>query len=169
MKKVFITLMMGMMCIMFIGCKNNPKNYTAEIEDAVRFQLAVANSLSICEEEDDFLGVYEWMIEASKETGIRTGSCRDLLVQKAENNAFSAKILELYDNQTIILSELQPTQNDKLWTFTEVNSAVRFSFELIPTQSGEVYYKCTANEEDLRKYTFKSLQNLFWDALDWDI
>ncbi len=74
-------------------------------------------------------------------------------------------LLRLYDEMDIVLSELQPTQNKHVWTFVELNTDVRFTFELIPTQGGKMYYRCKADAEDLRRQMLQSIKNLFWQEL----
>jgi hypothetical protein len=83
---------------------------------------------------------------------------RDLLAQKAETDPFCSKILQLYDEMDVVLSELQPTQNEYVWTFEELNTNVRFTFELIPAQNGEVYYRCKGDAEDLRSVMLQSFK-----------
>ena len=58
----------------------------------------------------------------------------------------------------VVLSELQPTQNEHVWTFEELNTNVRFTFELIPAQNGEVYYRCKGDAEDLRSVMLQSFK-----------
>ncbi len=164
MKKILLLLCV-MASMMLISCQNNPKYYTEEIEDAVRFQLAVANSISLCEDGDDFKGMYAWMMDLADQNTMREGTYREMLVAKS-TDSFCAKILDLYDKQDVVLSELQATQNERVWIFTELNTGVRFTFELIPVQSGETYYRCAANEEDLRNQILKSFQKVFWNALE---
>lgn len=50
-------------------------------------------------------------------------------------------------------------------TFEELNTKVRFTFELIPTQNGEVYYRCKADPDDLRQLMLESLQSVLWQSL----
>ena len=166
MKHLSVILLMA--SLLLVSCKDNPKNYAAEIEDAVRFQLAVASSMSLCEDGDDFKGMYTWMMDLADNTAVRESSYRDMLVKKS-SDSFSAKILDLYDNLDVVLSEAQATQNEHIWTFTELNTGVRFTFELIPAQGGEIYYRCSADEDDLRQLTIKSLQKAFWKALDFSL
>jgi hypothetical protein len=42
---------------------------------------------------------------------------------------------------------------------------VRFTFELIPAQNGEVYYRCKADPEDLRQLMLESFKSVFWKGL----
>ena len=163
MKHLSVILLMA--SLLLVSCKDNPKNYAAEIEDAVRFQLAVASSIALCEDGDDFRGMYTWMMDVANQEGIREGTFRDMLLEKS-SDSFTAKILESYDSMDIVLSELQATQNERMWSFTELNTGIRFTFELIPVQGGEMYYRCSADEEDIRQLTIKSLQKAFWNALD---
>lgn len=151
--------------LLLVSCKNNPQHYRAEIEDAVRMQLAIASAFSIYEEGDDAMGLYEWMQYVTDDQFGRTGLYRDLLAEKAAEDAFCGKMLRLYDEMDIVLSELQPTQNEHVWTFTELNTDVRFTFELIPTQGGEMYYRCKADAEDLRRQMLQSIKDLFWQGL----
>lgn len=165
MKRLSICLLLASMLL--VSCKDNPKNYFEEIEDAVRFQLAVASSIALCEDGDDFRGMYDWMMDLSDRNNLREGTFREMLVEKS-SDSFSAKILESYDSMYIVLSELQATQKERMWTFTELKTGVRFTFELIPAQDGEMYYYCWADEEDLRQLVLQSLQKAFWNALDLD-
>ena len=73
--------------------------------------------------------------------------------------------MQLYDEMDVVLSELQPTQNEHVGTFEELNTNVRFTFELIPTQNGEVYYRCKADADDLSQLMLESLQSVFWQSL----
>ena len=164
MKKI-LTLLCVMASMIMVSCQSNPKNYTEEIEDAVRFQLAVVSSIAVCDDSDDYKEMFTWMMDLAEKNNMREGSYREMLVEKS-SDSFCAKVLDLYDSQDVVLSELQATQNEHVWTFTELNTSVRFTFELIPAQSGETYYRCSANEEDLRKQIIKSLKKVFWDALE---
>ena len=102
----------------------------------------------------------------SDDNAIREHSFRGLLVEQSASNAFNKKVLELYDTQKILLSELQPTMQKNVWTFTELNSGVDFTFELIPVQGGDMYYRCAANEDDIESILKKTMQKKFWDILD---
>ena len=165
MMKRFSILCLAMLTCVFASCQLSPKSYYLEMEDAVRIQLAIANALTVYEDGDDALGLYEWMQHVTDDLSGRQGLYRDLLAQKAESDPFCGKILQLYDEMDVVLSELQPTQNEHVWTFEELNTNVRFTFELIPTQNGEVYYRCKADADDLRQLMLESLQSVFWQSL----
>lgn len=161
-----ISIIIAMAGVLLVSCKPNIEQYMAEIEDAVRFQLAVAASPSTCEELDDIWDIYQWMGEIKEATRMRTVLCRDILAERAETDIVSARVLKLYDNQEIKLSKLQPTQDKNIWTFYELNSNIHFSFELIPTQDGEMYYSCTADEDDLQAWMLKMMTDMLWDVLE---
>jgi hypothetical protein len=165
MMKRLSTLFLAMMTCVLASCQLSPKSYYKEMEDAVRIQLAIANALSVYEAGDDAMVLYEWMQNVTDDLSGRQGLYRDLLAQKAESDPFCGKILQLYDEMDVVLSELQPTQNEHVWTFEELNTNVRFTFELIPTQNGEVYYRCKADADDLRQLMLQSLQSVFWQSL----
>ena len=165
MLKRFSVVFLAVLSVLLVSCQLSPKSYYKEIEDAVRIQLAIANALTVYEDGDDAMGLYEWMQHVTDDLSGRQGLYRDLLAQKAESDPFCDKILQLYDEMDIILSELQPTQNERVWTFEELNTNVRFTFELIPAQNGEVYYRCKADAEDLRQLMVESLQSVFWQSL----
>ncbi|MBR5469003.1 MAG: hypothetical protein IKU78_00870 [Paludibacteraceae bacterium] len=169
MKKSFsLIIMLAILLLSSCKNKNNPNSYSDEIEDAVRFQLAVANSMSDFESFDDFKEILNWMLEFSEDTKIRRESFRDILVKRSENDNAAKNILDLYDNLDIVLSELQATESEKIWTFTELNSGVGFTFELIPTQDGEMYYQCSADADDLQTLISKSVLKNVFDGLDLD-
>lgn len=165
MLKRFSVVFLAVLSVLLVSCQLSPKSYYKEIEDAVRVQLAIANALTVYEDGDDALGLYEWMQHVTDDLSARQGLYRDLLAQKAESDPFCGKILQLYDEMDVVLSELQPTQNEHVWTFEELNTNVRFTFELIPTQNGEVYYRCKADADDLRQLMLESLQSVFWQSL----
>ena len=165
MMKRFSILFLAMMTCVIASCQLSPKSYYKEMEDAVRIQLAIANALSVYEAGDDAMVLYEWMQHVADNLSGRQGLYRDLLAQKAESDPFCGKILQLYDEMDIVLSELQPTQNERVWTFEELNTNVRFTFELIPAQNGEVYYRCKADAEDLRALTLRSIKSIFWQSI----
>ena len=165
MMKRFSIVFLAVLSVLLVSCQLSPKSYYKEIEDAVRVQLAIANALTVYEDGDDALGLYEWMQHVTDDLSGRQGLYRDLLAQKAESDPFCDKILQLYDEMDIILSELQPTQNERIWTFEELNTNVRFTFELIPAQNGEVYYRCKADADDLSQLMLESLQSVFWQSL----
>lgn len=160
---LFIIVFLG---VLMTSCKTNPNTYQDEIEDVVRFQLAVFNSITLCDNVSDFMEFYDWAMALSNHNAIREHSFRDLLVEQSASNAFNKKVLELYDTQKILLSELQPTMQKNVWTFTELNSGVDFTFELIPVQGGDMYYRCAANEDDIESILKKAMQKKFWDILD---
>ena len=141
-----------LVALLLVSCQHNPSKYQSEIEDAVRFQLAVANSLSICDDVEDFLELCTWMIELTDDNNLRRQNYRDVLLERSVTD--------------VVCSELVPTQQPMIWSFTEINSGVRFTFELIPTQGGNTYYRCTANSEDLHEVTSRSLRDMFLNYLD---
>lgn len=161
-----LSLILCLASLLFVSCQHNPHKYQSEIEDAVRFQLAVANSLSICDDVEDFLELCTWMVGLTEENNLRTQSYRDVLLERSSADAVSSRLLELYNNMDIVCSELIPTQQPLIWSFTEINSDVRFTFELIPTQDGGTYYRCTANSDDLHEVTTRSLRDMFLNYLD---
>ena len=165
MLKRFSVVFLAVLSVLLVSCQLSPKSYYKEIEDAVRIQLAIAHALTVYEDGDDAMGLYEWMQHVTDDLAGRQGLYRDLLAQKAESDPFCGKILQLYDEMDVVLSELQPTQNEHVWTFEELNTNVRFTFELIPTQNGEVYYRCKADADDLRQLMLQSLQSVFWQSL----
>ena len=165
MLKHFSVVFLAVLSVLLVSCQLSPKSYYKEIEDAVRIQLAIANALTVYEDGDDAMGLYKWMQHVTDDLSGRQGLYRDLLAQKAESDPFCGKILQLYDEMDVVLSELQPTQNEHVWTFEELNTNVRFTFELIPTQNGEVYYRCKADPDDLRQLMLESLQSVFWQSL----
>ena len=165
MMKRFSILFLAMMTCVIASCQLSPKSYYKEMEDAVRIQLAIANALSVYEAGDDAMVLYEWMQHVTDNLSGRQGLYRDLLAQKAESDPFCGKILQLYDEMDVVLSELQPTQDEHVWIFEELNTNVRFTFELIPTQNGEVYYRCKADAEDLRQLMLESFKSVFWQSL----
>ena len=158
MKKRFSILFLAVLSVLLLSCQLSPKSYYKEIEDAVRIQLAIANALTVYEDGDDAMGLYEWMQHVTDNLSGRQGLYRDLLAQKAESDPFCGKILQLYDEMDVVLSELHPTQNEHVWTFEELNTNVRFTFELIPAQNGEVYYRCKGDAEDLRSVMLQSFK-----------
>lgn len=160
------TFIFSLATLLLVSCQHNPSQYKAEIEDAVRFQLAVANSLSICDDVEDFLELCTWMITQTDENNLPTQSYRDLLVERSATDGISGRLLELYDQMEVICSEPVPTQQPLIWSFTEINSGVRFTFELIPTQDGETYYRCAANSDDLEEVTTRTLRDMFLNYLD---
>lgn len=165
MLKRFSVVFLAVLSVLLVSCQLSPKSYYKEIEDAVRVQLAIANALTVYEDGDDAMGLYKWMQHVTDDLSGRQGLYRDLLAQKAESDPFCGKILQLYDEMDVVLSELQPTQNEHVWTFEELNTNVRFTFELIPTQNGEVYYRCKADADDLSQLMLESLQSVFWQSL----
>ena len=69
MKKSFsLIIMLAILLLSSCKNKNNPNSYSDEIEDAVRFQLAVANSMSNFESFDDFKEILNWMLEFSEKS-----------------------------------------------------------------------------------------------------
>ena len=165
MLKRFSVVFLAVLSVLLVSCQLSPKSYYKEMEDAVRVQLAIANALTVYEDGDDALGLYEWMQLVTDALSGRQGLYRDRLAQKAETDPFCGKILQLYDEMDVVLSELQPTQNEHVWTFEELNTNVRFTFELIPAQNGEVYYRCKADPEDLRQLMLESFKSVFWKGL----
>ena len=165
MLKRFSVVFLAVLSVLLVSCQLSPKSYYKEIEDAVRIQLAIANARPVYEDGADTMGLYEWMQHVPDDPSGRQGLYRDLLAQKAESDPFCGKILQLYDEMDVVLSELQPTQNEYVWTFEELNTNVRFTFELIPTQNGEVYYRCKADAEALRALTLRSIKSIFWHSI----
>lgn len=165
MMKRFSIVFLAVLSVLLVSCQLTPKSYYKEIEDAVRIQLAIANALTVYEDGDDAMGLYEWMQHVTDDLSGRQGLYRDRLAQKAETDPFCGKILQLYDEMDVVLSELQPTQNEHVWTFEELNTNVRFTFELIPAQNGEVYYRCKADPEDLRQLMLESFKSVFWQSI----
>ena len=165
MLKRFSVAFLAVLSVLLVSCHTSPNSYSEEIEDAVRIQLAIANALTVYEDGDDAMGLYEWMQHVTDDLSGRQGLYRDRLAQKAETDPFCGKILQLYDEMDVVLSELQPTQNEHVWTFEELNTNVRFTFELIPAQNGEVYYRCKADAEDLRQLMLESFKSVFWQSL----
>lgn len=160
-----LSLIVLSVILLLVSCKNNPNSYSDEIEDAVRFQLAVANSMSNFDSLEDFKDIFNWMIDFSKDIKIRRESFRDILLKKSKTDNSAKNILDLYDNLDIVLSELQATEYENIWTFVELNTGVNFTFELIPTQNGEMYYQCTAEEGDLQALISKALLKNAFDGL----
>ena len=103
---IFIVAFLG---VLMTSCKTNPNTYQDEIEDVVRFQLAVFNSISLCDNISDFMEFYDWAMALLEDNVIREQPFRDLLLEQSASNTFNKKVLELYDTQKILLSELQPT------------------------------------------------------------
>ena len=165
MMKRFSIVFLAVLSVLLVSCQLSPKSYYKEIEDAVRIQLAIANALTVYEDGDDAMGLYEWMQHVTDDLSGRQGLYRDRLAKKAETDPFCGKILQLYDEMDVVLSELQPTQNEYVWTFEELNTNVRFTVELIPAQNGEVYYRCKADPEDLRQLMLESFKSVFWQSL----
>ena len=163
--KRFSIVFLAVLSVLLVSCQLSPKSYYKEIEDAVRIQLAIANALTVYEDGDDAMGLYEWMQHVTDDLSGRQGLYRDRLAKKAETDPFCGKILQLYDEMDVVLSELQPTQNEYVWTFEELNTNVRFTVELIPAQNGEVYYRCKADPEDLRQLMLESFKSVFWQSL----
>ena len=112
MMKRFSIVFLAVLSVLLVSCQLSPKSYYKEIEDAVRIQLAIANALTVYEDGDDAMGLYEWMQHVTDDLSGRQGLYRDLLAQKAESDPFCGKILQLYDEMDVVLSELQPTQNE---------------------------------------------------------
>ena len=158
MKKRFSIFFLAVLSVLFVSCHTSPNSYSEEIEDAVRIQLAIASAMTVYEPGDNAMGLYEWMLFVTNDTIGRQGLYRHLLAEKAKTDAFCAKILHLYDEMEVTLSTLQPTQNKHVWNFKELNTNVRFTFELIPAQNGEVYYRCKGDAKDLRSVMLQSFK-----------
>lgn len=147
----------------FSACKPSIKRYSAEMEDSVRFQLAICSSVPKIENWADILQWISNLSEMSDKMQMDGKSYRDALVELSANEKFYNEVLERYDSIEVILSEPVELEPGRVWTFYEINSNINFIFTLIPTQNGDVFYKCTANEEQLTKL----LQSKFWgSALD---
>lgn len=131
------------------ACQPNITQYKAVIEDAVRFQLSVCNSVA---EFDDFYDLMEWfsdVTEMAEQFNSDGKTYREMLVELSSEDDFYQSILELYDATNVILSEPIEEVEGRVWTFYEINTEINFTFTLIPAQNGDVYYKCEADEDQL--------------------
>lgn len=131
---------------LFSACQPRFDQYEEAAEDAIRFQLAIANSVS---EFTDFYDILEWASGMSymSEQSVDGKTYRDMLVENSEKDPFSALLLKHYDSVEVLLAEPIEEVSGRVWTLYELNSDINFTFTLIPTQSGEMYYKCEADEE----------------------
>lgn len=160
-----ISLILLLVSVLLISCKNNPRYYQAEMEDAVRFQLAVANSFYECEDIEEFGEWLEWILALNQQKRADK-SCRELLVEQASSNPICEKVVQIYDSQEIILSEPQVVHPDRVWSFYELNSELSFTFTLIPTQNGDMYYKCEVDPDEYQSYITKKFYGTFLNSID---
>ena len=156
------SLLALLLLVLFSACQPKFDQYKESAEDSVRFQLAICNSVS---EFTDFNDVMQWFSSVSEmsEQSLDGKSFRDLLVEKANKDPYSALFLEHYDSVEILLSEPEEKVSGRVWTFYEINTNLHFTFTLIPAQNGEVYYKCVADEEELAELV---QSNFFKRAID---
>lgn len=145
--KSLLLIMLAM--FVFSACQPSINRYKAEIEDAVRFQLAVCNSVP---EFDDWYDLMQWFTEISQlseDRHIDGRSYREILVDLSVEDEFGQVMLNLYDSVEVLLSKPIEVEPGRMWSFCEINTEINFTFTLIPTQDGNVYYKCEADEEQL--------------------
>ncbi len=156
------SLLALLLLVLFSACQPKFNQYKEVAEDCVRYQLAVANSMS---EFTDFYDVLEWVSGLSQmsEQSVDGKTYRDMLVENAEKDSFSALLLKHYDSVEIVLSEPIEEVAGRVWTFYEINTNLHFTFTLIPAQNGEVYYKCVADEEEFAELV---QSNFFKRAID---
>ena len=148
MKQKFLVLIMLTM-VVFSSCQPSINQYKAEIEDAVRFQLAVCNSVP---EFDDWYDLMQWFTDISQlseERHTDGRSYREMLVDLSIEDEFYQVMLNLYDSVEVLLSEPIEEVPGRMWSFCEINTEINFTFTLIPTQDGNVYYKCEADKDQL--------------------
>jgi hypothetical protein len=145
--KTKTSLLALLLLVLFSACQPKFNQYKEAVEDSVRFQLAVANSVS---DFTDFYDVMHWysMVSDMSEQSLQGKSFRDMLVENAEKDPFSDSFLKHYDSVEVLLSEPIEEVSGRVWTFYEINTNLHFTFTLIPAQNGEIYYKCVANEEE---------------------
>ena len=159
--KAKYSLLILLMVFIFSGCQSKFDKYQDEAEDCVRYQLAVANCVTDFEDWFDFM---EWVLEVTKmsEETLQGGTYRERLVANADKNPYSAMLLETYDSLDVVLTKAEIEVAGKVWTFSEINTGLDFTFSLIPTQKGDVYYKCEVDSEKFSSYVQANfMKNLF--------
>ena len=145
--KIKSLLLALLLVFLFSGCQSTFDQYADEAEDCVRFQLAVANSVS---EFTDLYSFMQWFSSVTEmsEVALDGESYRDMLEYNSPKDPFYATLLEYYDSVDVVLSKPKKAISGDAWTFMEINSDLHFTFSLIPAQNGDVYYKCVVDEEE---------------------
>ena len=145
--KIKSSLLILLAMFVFSACQPKFDKYQDVAEDSVRYQLAVANSMS---EFTDVYDVFGWIsgLTQMSEQLVNGKTYRDILVDNSEKDPFSALLLKHYDSVEVLLSEPIEEVAGRVWTFCEINTNLHFTFTLIPAQNGEIYYKCVANEKE---------------------
>ena len=145
--KTKTSLLALLLLVLFSACQPTFNQYKEVAEDCVRYQLAIANSMS---EFTDIYDVFGWIsgLTQMSEQSVDGKTYRDVLVDNSEKDPFFALLLKHYDSVEVLLSEPIEEVSGRVWTFYEINTDLHFTFTLIPAQNGEIYYKCVANEEE---------------------
>ena len=91
--KTKTSLLALLLLVLFSACQPKFNQYKEAAEDSVRFQLAVANSVS---DFTDFYDVMHWysMVSDMSEQSLQGKSFRDMLVENAEKDPFSDSFLK---------------------------------------------------------------------------
>lgn len=146
-KSLLLTLLL---VFLFSGCQSTFDQYADEAEDCVRFQLAIANSVSEFTDLYTFMQWFSDVIQMS-EVSLDGKSYRDMLYENSKRDPFYATLLEYYDSVEVVLSKPEKKISGEVWSFFEINTDLHFTFSLIPAQNGDVYYKCVVDEEEFSK------------------
>ena len=91
--KIKYSLFALLLVFLFSACQPRFDQYEEAAEDAIRFQLAIANSVS---EFTDFYDILEWASGMSymSEQSVDGKTYRDMLVENSEKDPFSALLLK---------------------------------------------------------------------------
>ena len=150
--------------LLFSACQPKFDQYQDEAEDCVRYQLAVANCVTDFEDWFDFMQWVSAVIEMSEET-MQGGTYRERLVENVDKDPYSAMLLESYDSMDVVLSKAETKVAGKVWTFSEINTGIDFTFSLIPAQNGDVYYKCEVDGEKYSSYVQANFMKRMFDLI----
>lgn len=158
-----------------------PKDYAAEIADAVKYYVAMADYMAAVagemadygvldeetfdemadymdEMEEEFIDLYENTDKLYK--GVLesvAGSSRSEFSEDAE------VILEFYRNTRISLSDYGPAYTvgrNKVWRFKELRTGIRFVFEIKVLASGRRAFVCQPDEDSYMQYILTLIADL---------
>ena len=133
--------------LMFVSCGGvSPNDYKEEIDDAVKFYIALANThadiVNNHSDSEEYLDELDQMHDEIIESYIlevENSNAYEIVLKKLRTNTnnpnykiYASSILEYYSKVNTSLTnykEIRSSKHNKIWNFTELNTGLEFIFD----------------------------------------
>lgn len=163
MKTKFFIASLTILALSFIlpscGSIQGPENWTVEIEDSYRVQMALGFDYLVYDEDavDELADAVEELATKQYDANLleeNVAQYKLALEQMAPNNAGAAELLQIYNSLDVNFSEfVEQPKNDgfSVWTATEENTGIKVTFK----NNSALEWDLELDEETLVAYMTK--------------